>query len=205
MSPQLLTSVRDSLLERAWVYRLWQAPFAERKLLPFLRHSDITRVRRVLDVGCGPGTNARHFSHAEYVGVDINPDYIAQAERRHVGRFLVGDVGDPSVLPDERFDLVFANSLMHHLPDDVVDRLLARMAALATADGHVHILDLILPAEASVARFLARADRGDYARPVEVWRQLFTRHLEEVHSEVYPLGVPGVPMWWMFHFVGKRR
>ena len=49
------------LLESPWVYRVWQAPFAERKLAPLFAHNDVSTVRRGLDVGCGPGTNARHF------------------------------------------------------------------------------------------------------------------------------------------------
>jgi SAM-dependent methyltransferase len=204
MSANPLASIRDRVLEWPWVYRAWQAPFAEAKLRPFLSRANLSKAQRVLDVGCGPGTNARHFAHTAYVGVDINPEYIAQAQRRYAGRFLVGDVTDPSVLPEERFDVVFANSLMHHLPDDTVNRLLSRMATLTTDDGQVHILDLILPERTSVARWLAKADRGQFARPVEAWRTLFTRHLKEVHSAVYPLGVPGVPMWWMIHFVGKR-
>ncbi len=200
-----LRSARDWLLEQPVVYRLWQAPFAQRKVRPFLRAVDPARLRRVLDVGCGPGTNAAMFAGTEYVGVDINEDYIATARRRHRGRFVAGDVADDGVLPNESFDCVIANSLMHHLPDATVDALLRRMAQLARPDGTVHILDLVLPERASVARTLARLDRGAFARPVEAWRSLFTAHLEPRHFEVYPLGIPGVPLWWMVYFAGVPR
>lgn len=200
-----LRSIADRLLEHPLVYRTWQAPFANAKLRPFLRRVDTSRVRRVLDVGCGPGTNARAFAGTDYVGVDINPGYVATASRRHPGRFLVGDVADERVLPDERFDCVFANSLMHHLPDAVVSSLLGRMARLTTPDGSVHVLDLVLPDTPSPARALARLDRGRYARPLERWRALFNEHLVERHLEVYPLGVPGLPLWWMVYFAGVSR
>jgi SAM-dependent methyltransferase len=201
----VLRRAADRLLETPLVYRAWQAPFAGAKLRPFLRRVDPARVRRVLDVGCGPGTNARVFTAADYLGVDINPGYIATASRRHPGRFLVGDVADERVLPDDRFDCVFANSLMHHLPDDVVSALLRRMARLTTPDGSVHVLDLVLPDNASPARALARLDRGRHARPIAHWRALFTEHFEERHLEVYPLGLPGVPLWWMVYFNGVPR
>jgi SAM-dependent methyltransferase len=181
-------SIKDRVLEIPWVYRRWQAPFSEAKLEPFLNYADISSVKRVLDVGCGPGTNAPHFANVDYVGVDVNPDYIAEASRKFGGRFLVGDVSDPSVLPDEEFDLVFANSLMHHLSDQVVDGLLQRMAELCTADGTVHVLDLVLPDRASIPRLLAKADRGDYPRPACEWRSHFTRHLDEAHSATYRFG-----------------
>jgi len=195
----------DRLLEVPAVYRLWQAPLATAELRPFLERVDLPSVRRVLDVGCGPGTNAAVFRAQDYVGIDVNPEYIATASRRHRGRFVVGDVADERVLPDERFDCVFANSLMHHLPDDVVRSLLRRMARLAAPDGGVHVLDLVLPERASAARLFARLDRGRFARPLHAWRALFTEHLEERHLELYPLGVPGVPLWWMVYFHGVAR
>lgn len=195
----------DRLLEAPVVYRTWQAPFARAKLRPLLRRVDPARIARVLDVGCGPGTNAALFAGADYVGIDINPAYIATASKRFPGRFVVGDVSDPSVLPDERFPCVFANSLMHHLDDGTVARLLRRMAELTTDDGEVHILDLVLPEGPSAARMMARLDRGRYARPLERWRTLFTAALRERHFEPYPLGIPGIPLWQMVYFVGSRR
>ena len=195
----------DRLLEVPAVYRLWQAPFANAKLRPFLERVNLPTVRRVLDVGCGPGTNAAVFRDKDYVGIDVNPEYIATAARQHAGRFVVGDVADERVLPDERFDCVFANSLMHHLPDAVVSSLLRRMAKLTTPDGGVHVLDLVLPDGFSPARVLARLDRGRFARPLHEWRAHFTEHLEEKHLELYPLGLPGVPLWWMVYFHGVAK
>lgn len=201
----VIRQAADRLLEVPIVYRTWQAPFASAKLRPFLARVDMRSVRRVLDVGCGPGTNARLFANHDYVGVDINPEYIATASRTRPGRFLVGDVADPRVLPDERFDCVFANSLMHHLPDPVVTRLLARMAALTAAGGSVHVLDLVVPDAWSPSRALARLDRGKYPRPLHAWRELFTAHLDEQHFQLYPLGLPGLPLWWMVYFAGVPK
>lgn len=201
----LLHRVRDRLLEVPIVYRAWQAPFAGAKLRPFLQQVDTDRVRRVLDVGCGPGTNAPVFRSCDYVGVDVNPEYIATASRRHAGRFVVGDVSTEEVLPAEHFDCVFVNSLMHHLDDGAVRGLLRRLARLTSDDGAVHILDLVLPEQPSAARLMARLDRGPFARPLEHWRRLFAEHLVEKHFEPYPLGIPGLPLWQMLYFVGVRR
>src|SRR5206468_6323559 len=79
-------------LEHTLAYRLWQAPFADKKLAPLFAHQDLRSVRRVLDVGCGPGTNTRHFERTGYLGVDINESYIADARRRYGRDFLVADV-----------------------------------------------------------------------------------------------------------------
>jgi SAM-dependent methyltransferase len=193
------------LMENTLVYRVWQAPFAERKLAPLFAHNDVASARRVLDVGCGPGTNTHHFAHAEYLGIDFNPAYIESARRRHGRDFVVADVTRYEVADEGRFDLILANSLFHHIDTENTRRILAHLATLLAPDGHVHICDLILPARASVARLLARADRGDHPRPLDEWRTLFTEAFEPVAVEPYQLGVRGVDMWNMIYFKGRAR
>ena len=74
------------------MYGLWQMPFASAKFAPVKQHGAPSAARRVLDVGCGPGTNTRFFPKSDYLGLDINPRYIDQAERRFGKRFMVADV-----------------------------------------------------------------------------------------------------------------
>jgi trans-aconitate methyltransferase len=194
-----------SVMENTLAYRVWQAPFAERKLAPFLAHNDVSAARRVLDVGCGPGTNTGHFAGADYLGLDFNPAYIESARRRYGRRFEVADVTQYTVPPDERFDLIFANSLFHHIDTPNTQRILRHLATLLTDDGHVHILDLVMPPRASISRFLARADRGDYPRPLEEWRTLFSDAFEPVVFEPYGLGRFGLTLWSMVYFKGRAR
>lgn len=203
--PDRHRAIAARLLEHSVVYRAWQAPFAARKFAPVRRHNDIRAVRRVLDVGCGPGTNSLYFGHSEYLGIDINPDYIAAARNRYQRDYIVADVTSYTVDADRRFDFILLNSLLHHIGTADVRRILAHLATLLTEDGHVHILDLVLPHHASVGRLLARWDRGDYARPLEAWQALFTEPFEPVVMEPYALGLPGVALWNMVYFKGRRR
>jgi len=192
------------LFEIPWVYRAWQAPFHERKLAPVLRQNDMPSVRRVLDVGCGPGTNAPHFRGTDYLGVDINPRYVARARKRHGLRFEVADVTRHQV-QDEPFDFILVNSLLHHVGDAECDRILAHLATLLTPDGHIHVLDLVLPTRPSVSRLLARLDRGDHPRLLEAWQTLLGRHFETDVFEPYDLGLAGIPLWKMVYFRGRPR
>lgn len=198
-------SLKDALLERSLVYRAWQAPFAERKLAPLRAHNDLSRIRRVLDVGCGPGTNAPHFAHADYLGIDLNPRYVEDARRRHGRTFVAADVTEYRVDPAERFDFILVNSLFHHIDDAGTRRVLAHLAELLTDDGHVHVLDLVLPERASISRKLAEWDRGEHPRPLADWRRLFEERFEPVVFEPYPLGALGIELWSMVYFKGKAR
>jgi SAM-dependent methyltransferase len=193
------------ILERVTAYRLWQAPFAERKLEPIIRHNDISAARRVLDVGCGPGTNARHFEHAEYLGIDHNPEYIAYARGKYGNRFAVADIRDDLSGTGEGFDFILVNSLLHHIDTSDVRRILSRLASLLTRAGHVHILDLIMPERFGLPRLLAQWDRGDYPRPLADWLAIFSESFEPVVFEPYPLGRFGVTLWNMVYFKGTRR
>jgi SAM-dependent methyltransferase len=195
----------DRVLEQPWAYRSIQAPFAEAKLAPFFRHTDPAQLRRVLDVGCGPGTNAAHFRARQYTGIDINPDYIATARRSFGERFIVGDVTDPAVLPGASFECVLLNSLLHHLDDEASCNLLSRLSERVAPGGRLHVMELVLPSTRSAARTLARLDRGRYPRPLSAWRALFAQAFEEHVFEPYAVGLPGLPLWQMVYFQGSPR
>jgi SAM-dependent methyltransferase len=193
------------VMENTLAYRVWQAPFAERKLTPLTASGDVGRARRVLDVGCGPGTNTGMFSHAEYLGIDFNPAYIESARQRYGREFLVADVTKYEVPPDRRYDFILANSLFHHIDTVSTRRILAHLATLLSDDGHIHVFDLVLPERPSLSRFLARADRGGYPRALAEWREMFAEAFEPVAFEPYPLGAAGLTLWNMVYFKGRPR
>lgn len=201
-------SVLDFIMRQPIVYRLWMAPWAEKKFAPVASRNDMTRVRRVLDVGCGPGTNAEYFSGVSYLGVDLNPQYIQDAERRYGNgerRFLAVDAAKFQAAPDARFDFILVNSFFHHVNDETARGILQNLSQLLSDDGAVHILDLVLPEKMSAAKILALADRGEYPRPIEKWRELFSEFLELDCFEPYDLGKMGIPLWKMVYFKGMAR
>jgi SAM-dependent methyltransferase len=195
----------STIMSQPLAYRLWQAPFAERKFAPILAHNDLRRALRILDIGCGPGTNTRHFSGADYLGIDLNERYIRDAQRRHHCRFLVADATNFIPSAGDHFDFILVNSFLHHIDVPLARRLLSNLSSLLTDDGHVHILELVLPESASVARFLAHLDRGEFSRPLEEWRRMFADSFDSVIFEPYDLTAFGVPLWKMVYFKGRKK
>jgi SAM-dependent methyltransferase len=192
-------------LERTWVYRAWQAPFAGQKFVPVLAHNHLQSVRRVLDVACGPGTNTKFFVGADYLGIDFNERYIQAARKRYGRNFVVADVRNYVASPEGSFDFVLVNSFLHHLNTNDVLEILTHLKSLLTQDGHVHILELVLPEQPSIARLLAHWDRGKFARPLNEWRNLFEGLFEPVVFEPYGLTVLGATLWNMVYFKGRMR
>jgi SAM-dependent methyltransferase len=196
--------IRDTLLEHPLVYLAWQAPFIEDKLRPVFQHNDMRQVRRVLDVGCGPGTNAAHFRDVEYLGLDLNAKYIQRARKKYDGDFHVADVTICTF--DRKFDFVLMNSLLHHLDDPGVERLLSAIAAQAlSADGRVHIIDLVLPEQRTFAYRMARWDRGRYPRRLAEWKNIFERFFTLEIFEPYSLKALGLGFCDLIYFRGGRR
>jgi|HubBroStandDraft_6_1064221.scaffolds.fasta_scaffold181736_2 SAM-dependent methyltransferase len=203
-------SALDLIMRQPLVYRLWMAPFAEKKFAPIAANNAIGKVRRVLDVGCGPGTNADYFPNAEYLGVDLNERYIRDAEGRQAAsngkkRFVLADAAKFSVAPGEKFDFILVNSFLHHVDDSTARSILANLTKLLTEDGHLHCLELVLPDGVSAAKFMARADRGKFARPLDKWRELFGESSEGVLFQLYELGVAQITLWKMVYFKGRAK
>src|SRR5579862_1232076 len=192
------------LLERPGVYLAWQRPFVASKLEPVWRHNDRSAIRRVLDVGCGPGTNSAEFAGADYLGIDINPAYIAHARRKHPGSFEVADVRSDAIPGRGTYDFVLVNSLLHHLDDESVSTLLADVRRYVSADGHVHVIDLELPERRGIPRTLALRDRGDSPRSLPSWRALLTLHFQEVVFEPFAVPSRGPTLWRMVYFKGRN-
>jgi SAM-dependent methyltransferase len=194
-----------SVLAHPTAYRLWQSPFVKAKFKPIFAHNDMSHVKRVLDVGCGPGTNAELFLEKEYLGLDLNPAYIEQAKKRFGDRFQVADVCTYQADQNKKYDFVLMNSLLHHIDTANVNRILTQLTKQLTPDGHIHILDLVLPEKKCLARAIARADRGDFPRPLEQWKQLFSKHFKLELFEPYPLQFAGVTLWNMVYFKGALK
>ena len=82
-----------------------------------------TRGLKVLEIGCGLGTDGAQFARAgaEYTGIDLTEAAIDLARRRFAlfglpGEFRVSDAENLD-FANESFDLVYSHGVLHHTPD----------------------------------------------------------------------------------------
>lgn len=193
------------VLDFPMVYSAWQAPFIAQKVAPFKRHNPGLAFRRVLDVGCGPGTNRSLFANHAYVGIDLDRSYVTRAKRRGGGCVVAGDAARLPFKPGPLFDCVFVNSLLHHLDDAQVHRLLRDASRLLMPGGTVHVTDLVVPEERSLARGLALRDRGRHPRSLARLREALTEVLVTDIEQQFPLCIGPINFWQMVYVRGTPK
>jgi SAM-dependent methyltransferase len=84
----------------------------------------------ILDLGCGPGRDLRHFRSLghEAVGLDGSKEFVAMAHA-YSGCELLHQDFLAMALPESRFDGVFANASLFHVPSQALPRVLRELAA----------------------------------------------------------------------------
>lgn len=199
-----LKRLAELLVDNPVPYALWQYPFVGQKVAPFVTKTVVKPGSRVLDVGCGPGTNVPLFKGCQYVGLDVNPRYILHSQKRYPGDFICADAIAFDYEPLGQFDLIFLNSMMHHLPDDGCHTLLTKLRDRIAPDGTMVVLDLVLDRKSPIAYALARADRGAFPRPETHWRAILKETVGPTSFQRYDVGIGPLPLWRMFMAEVKR-
>lgn len=91
--------------------------------MPRLMEFEKFRGARLLEIGCGMGTDLLQFSRggARCVGIDLTPRSIEITQHRFKlygaeGAFMISD-GENLPFRSESFDVVYSNGVLHHTPD----------------------------------------------------------------------------------------
>src|SRR5688572_12293061 len=91
--------------------------------MPRLMEFDKFGGKRLLAIGCGMGTDLLQFARggARCTGIDLTPRSVEITRHRFAlygarGSFMISD-GERLPFPDESFDVVYSNGVLHHTPD----------------------------------------------------------------------------------------
>ena len=116
--------------------------------IPAFADFDRWRGKRVLEVGCGIGTDSINFARAgaKLTAVELSAESLRIAAQRAdvMGvtdriRFVEANAEElTSVLDDEPYDLVYSFGVVHHTPHP--DRALAEMRALTAPGGTLKLM-----------------------------------------------------------------
>ena len=108
---------------RAFFERIEAHRYEKEWHIPAAANFANTRALKVLEIGCGLGTDGAQFAKAgaDYTGVDLTNAAIELARKRFelfglTGKLQVADAENLD-FPDESFDVVYSHGVLHHTPD----------------------------------------------------------------------------------------
>jgi SAM-dependent methyltransferase len=148
----------------------------------------------ILDLGCGPGRDLKTFSDARHtaIGVEGAATFAAMARS-----FSGCEVWEQDLLkldlPAERFDGVFANAVLFHVPKQELLRVLGELYSALKPRG---VLFSSNPRGDNEEGW----NRGRYGayHDLDTWRGFVTRAgLEEVSHYYRPEGLPREQQNWL--------
>ncbi|HEX5356067.1 MAG TPA: class I SAM-dependent methyltransferase [Aquabacterium sp.] len=93
-----------------------------------LRHIQGTAPFEILDLGCGPGRDLKTFTAQGHraTGLEGTPSFAAMA-RQHSGCEVMEQSFLALDLPAARFDGIFANASLFHVPSQALPRVLSQL------------------------------------------------------------------------------
>lgn len=142
---------------------------------------------RVLDVGCGTGTQLQRYVDAgcEVAGVDASPAMLDRARAR-LGEDADLRLADAEHLPfeDRSFDIVTATLVLHELTPEARSRVAREMRRVLRDGGRVVVVDFHVGP--------LRPPKGWAMRAFSVLAEFVARHLDRSRAFLAEGGVPGL-------------
>ncbi len=164
---------------------------------------------RILELGCGTGEVAFQLAQApntEVLGLDRSARFMEQAAAAHVApnlRFLAADiVGDLPAFPDESYDFIVGNGVLHHVQGDF-DRVLPNLKRLLKPGGKLVFWEpnylnpfIYLIFTFPWLRRRAQLEPGEMAfSPREIRRRLDSLGMARTTVQTRDFLLPNTPDW----------
>lgn len=141
----------------------------------------------VLDIGCGTGTILDFLpTDVRYTGFDMNADYIQYARDKYGDRakFKEARVGAKYPEFENRFELIFAYGLLHHLDQESSEALFSDAHSWLKPGGRFVTMDpVFLPDGSALAQWLISKDRGQNVRDPEGYQKLAASYFSSVDGQ----------------------
>jgi SAM-dependent methyltransferase len=146
------------------------------RLKAFDDYVDFGPIKKVFDIGCGPGHIVKYVPpHVEYIGFDVEDRYIDFANRKFgsKGKF-VSRIFDRSAVEDfGKPDLILMNGVLHHMDDETAIKVIDAAADALTETGVFFALDgCFQDGQNPISKHLLANDRGQYVRNAEGYEKL---------------------------------
>ncbi|WP_338521615.1 class I SAM-dependent methyltransferase [Pseudomonas batumici] len=159
-----------------------------------LRHIQGAAPFTVLDFGCGPGRDLQTFTRMGHIAVGLDgSERFAQMAREDSGCEVLQQNFLELDLPSERFDGIFANAVLFHIPRQELPRVLGQLRATLKPGG---VLFSSNPRGENQEGW--NGERYGSYHDLEAWRELLTAAgFVELEHYYRPTGLPREQQPWL--------
>lgn len=145
------------------------------------------REKRVLEIGCGAGTDSLQFARAgaELHSIDLTSAAVELTRRRLEVYGLDGEIriadAENLPFPENNFDLVYSWGVLHHTPD--TQKALAEVHRVLKCGGRFVIMLYNRHSLVSLHLYLNHALRA--GRPFRTFKYLLANYMESAGTKAY--------------------
>ena len=135
---------------------------------------------KVLDFGCGIGSNSKLFHHNDYIGVEVDESRVLSSRLKYPkSKFVqipfISAPSDKIPFEDNSFDLVFISLCLHHIDSNTCKLLLKEFSRVLKHNGKIIGIEPCIISENYFSNiFMNIIDAGDYILPIEEYKQIYS-------------------------------
>ena len=135
---------------------------------------------RVLDFGCGIGSNSKLFDAEDYIGVEVDASRVESARIKYpASQFekipFISSRDDKIPFKDDSFDIIFISLCLHHIDSSTCKLLFKEFKRILNQNGKiVGIEPCILRNNYFSNVFMNVVDAGDYILSIEEYKKMYS-------------------------------
>ena len=141
---------------------------------------------KVLDFGCGIGSNSKLFHHDDYIGVEVDESRVLSSRLKYPkSKFekipFISTSDDKIPFDDNSFDLVFISLCLHHIDSDTCKLLFKEFSRMLKHNGEIIGIEPCIISKKYFSNvFMNIIDAGDYILPINEYKQIYSSEAFQV-------------------------
>ena len=154
---------------------------------------------KVLDFGCGTGSNSKLFNPEDYIGSEVDSSRVESSGRKYPKyRFekipIINSSGDRLPWEDNSFDMIFVSLCLHHINAKSCKLIFKEFRRVLKSEGKILGIEPALIEGQHFSNILMNIlDAGDYILPLNKYKAMYqsesftTSHINLVKTFGYNL------------------
>ena len=179
-------------------YRNIVVPLQGKETFDFVKNH-YSEGMKILDFGCGTGSNSKLFHDADYTGAEVDNSRVKSSRQKYVGkRFekipIIHSSEDKLPWANSSFDLIFVSLCLHHINAKTCKLIFKEFHRVLKSNGKIiGIEPCLIEKKYFNNLFMNVLDAGDYIHPIETYKNIYssesfeTSHLDIVKTFGYNL------------------